>query len=243
MNTNSNSYTLIYAIVMVTVVAFLLSFISGALKEKQTVNVELDKKKQIMNSIHVDWKGKDADALYNQYIVDGLIINSEAEIIEQSKDAAFRVDIIKEMVKPLGERQLPVFVANIDGEIKYIMSLRGAGLWGPLWGYIALNNDRNTIFGVYFSHASETPGLGADIANLPFQEQFIGKHILNIQHEFASIAVMKPGTYDEAREQVDGISGGTITSKGVENMLYNSLLQYDKFFQQSNIGGEEQSNE
>ena len=233
MNTNNNSYTLIYAIVMVVIVAFLLSFVSSALKDKQTANVELDKKKQIMNSLQIEWKGQDAEALYNKYIVDGLVINSEAEVLEQSKDAAFVIDIVKEMSKPLAERRLPVYVAEIDGDTKYIISLRGAGLWGPLWGYMALDSDKNTVFGAYFSHASETPGLGANIADKDFQEKFMGKHILNDQHEFVSIAVMKPGTTAQGQEQVDGISGGTITSKGVEEMLYKSLSQYDKFFQES----------
>lgn len=237
MDTNKNSYTLIYAIVMVVIVAFLLSFVSSALKEKQTVNVELDKKKQILSSLQIDLKGQDAEALYNKYIVNGLVINSDAKVLKESKDDAFYIDIVKEMGKPLNERQLPVFVANIDGSTKYIISLRGAGLWGPLWGYLALDDDKNTIFGTFFSHASETPGLGANIADAWFQEQFIGKHILNSKHEFVSVAVMKAGTRADGKEQVDAISGGTITSKGVEDMLYNSLVQYDKFFQQVTEGG------
>ncbi len=235
MNTNKNSYTLIYAVVMVIIVAFLLSFISSALKEKQTENVELDKKKQILSSLRIDLKDQDAEAVYNKYIVNGLIINSDAELLTESKDDAFNIDIVKEMTKPLDKRELPVYVANVDGQTKYIISLRGAGLWGPLWGYVALDDDKNTIYGVYFLHASETPGLGANIVEPWFQEQFIGKHILNDRHEFVSVAVMKPGTRADGKDQVDGISGGTITSKGVEDMLYNSLGQYDKFFQQTDL--------
>lgn len=239
MNTNKNSYTLIYAIVMVVIVAFLLSFVSSALKEKQTANVELDKKKQILSSLGIDLKGQDAEKLYEEHIVNGLVINSEAKILKESKDDAFYIDIVKEMTKPLNKRELPVYVANVNGATKYIISLRGAGLWGPLWGYIALDDDKNTIFGTYFSHASETPGLGANITESWFQNQFIGKHILNEKHDFVSVAVMKPGTRADGKEQVDGVSGGTITSKGVEEMLYNSLGQYDKFFQQVTEGGNE----
>ncbi len=239
MNTDKNSYTLIYAIVMVIVVAFLLSFVSSALKARQTANVELDKKKQILNSLNVDWLGKDVEALYNTYIVEGLVIDTKGTILEKSKDAAFDIDIVKEMAKPLAERQLPIYVASVDGNKKYIFSLRGTGLWGALWGYIALDSDKNTVYGTYFSHASETPGLGANIADAPFQQQFRGKHILNDRNEFVSIAVMKSGARAEGRDQVDGISGGTITSKGVENMLYNSLEQYDKFFQLTTEGGNE----
>jgi len=234
MDTNKNSYTLIYAIVMVVIVAFLLSFVASALKDRQTANVELDKKKQILSSLQIDLKGQDAEALYNKYIVNGLVINSAAEVLEESKDVAFYIDVVKEMNKPLAERQLPIYVAEVDGETKYIVSLHGAGLWGPLWGYLALNDDRNTIFGTYFSHAGETPGLGSNITEPAFQNQFIGKHILNSEREFVSVAVMKVGTRSAGKEQVDALSGGTITSKGVEDMLYNSLVQYDKFFQQNN---------
>lgn len=240
MNTDKNSYTLIYAIVMVVVVAFLLSFVSSALKDRQTANVELDKKKQILSSLKIDLAGQDAENLYNKYIIDGLVINSDGKVLKQSKDDAFYIDIVKEMSKPLAERELPVYVAKMDdGSTKYVMSLRGTGLWGALWGYLALDSDKNTVYGTYFSHASETPGLGANIADAPFQDQFIGKHIMNNRSEFVSIAVMKAGARAEGREQVDAISGGTITSKGVEDMLYNSLGQYDKFFQQVTEGGNE----
>lgn len=239
MNTDKNSYTLIYAIVMVVVVAFLLSFVSSALKEKQTANVELDKKKQILNSLNVDWAGQDVQALYDKYIVNGLVVNADGEVLEESKDAVFNTDIVKEMAKPLAERRLPVYVADVEGDTKYIFSLRGAGLWGAIWGYLALDSDLNTVYGTYFSHASETPGLGAEIATPAFQQRFEGKHILNSDDDFVSIAVMKPGTHAQGQEQVDGISGGTITSKGVEDMLYKSLGQYDKFFQQATKGGNE----
>ena len=235
MNTNKNSYTLIYAVAMVVVVAFMLSFVSSALKEKQTANVELDKKKQILRSININLKGQDAEALYDKYVINGLIINSDAEMLAESKDEAFNVDIVKESAKPLDERRLPVYIAEVDGRVKYVISLRGAGLWGPIWGYIALNDDKNTVFGVFFSHASETPGLGANITDAWFQNQFAGKHILNNRSEFVSIAIMKTGTRVEGSDQVDAISGGTITSKGVEKMLYDSMSQYDNFFQQNDM--------
>ena len=232
MDTNKSSYTLTYAVVMVIVVAFLLSFVSSALKEKQASNVELDKKKQILTSLKINLKNQDAEALYDKYIVNGLIINSDAQTLAESKNDAFHVDIVKESTKPLVERRLPVYIADVDGRMKYVISLRGAGLWGPIWGYLALNDDKNTIFGVYFSHAGETPGLGANITDAWFQNQFDGKRIFNDARELVSIAVMKTGARAEAREQVDAVSGGTITSKGVENMLYGSLSQYDRYLQQ-----------
>lgn len=232
MDTNKNSYTLIYAIVMVVVVALMLALVSSGLKDKQTLNVELDKKKQILSSLKIDLKGQNAAALYDKYIVKELIVNSKAEVLSEKKGEAFAVDIIKEGDKALESRKLPVYVASVDGKTKYIIPVRGAGLWGPIWGYIALDDDKNTVFGTFFSHASETPGLGAEIANAPFQNSFIGKHILSADRAFLSIGIMKKGQVDEDREQIDAISGSTITSKGVQRMLENSMKQYELFFKQ-----------
>jgi len=232
MNTNSNNYTLIYAVVMVVVVALLLALVSSGLKDIQTKNVELDKKKQILSSLKVDLEGKDAAAVYNELIVKELVVDVNAKILSEVKGEAFAIDIIKESAKKQEERKLPVYVAQIDSKTKYIIPVRGAGLWGPIWGYVALDDDKNTVFGTYFSHASETPGLGAEIALPAFQDAFIGKHILNDAKEFVSIAVMKAGQTAENKEQIDAIAGGTITSKGVENMLLNSIGQYEAFLKQ-----------
>lgn len=237
MNTNSNKYTLIFAIVMVLIVAMVLAFVSGSLKEKQTINVELDKKKQILYSLNVDVEGQDVEALYSKTVTEELVVNSKGEVIESPKVAAFNIVIKKELSKPLEERELPLYVAQIEGQTKYVISLFGAGLWGPIWGYASLNDDRNTVYGTYFSHASETPGLGAEIVYPAFQDQFIGKKILSNQGEFVSVAIMKPGQTTQDRDYVDGISGGTITSKGVEDMLLNCLGQYEGFLLESTEGG------
>jgi Na+-transporting NADH:ubiquinone oxidoreductase subunit C len=215
---------------MVIVIALLLALVSSGLKETQTKNVELDKKKQILSSLKVDIKDQDAAALYNSIITKELIVDVNAKVLSEVKGEAFAIDIIKEAAKKAEERKLPIYVAEISGKVKYIIPVRGAGLWGPIWGYIALNEDKNTVFGTYFSHASETPGLGAEIALPTFQDLFIGKHILNDTKEFVSIAVMKAGQTAENKDQVDAISGGTITSKGVEAMLLNSIGQYKEFF-------------
>lgn len=230
MNTNKNSYTIIYAIVMVVVVALLLAFVSGALKSTQTANVELDKKKQILTSLNIDLKGKDAAAVYDEYIQKAVVVNSKGEVVSDDRNKAFNIDIAKELSKKEGEElQLPVYIATIDGKEKYILSARGAGLWGPIWGYIAFNEDKNSIFGTYFAHASETPGLGAEIAYKEFQNEFIGKKILNPDNQFVSIAIVKPGQKAQDRDYVDGISGGTITSNGVEAMLLKSIGQYEPY--------------
>lgn len=239
MDTNKNSYTIIYAAVMVVVVALLLALVSSGLKETQTTNVKLDKKKQILSALQINLEDQDAAALYDQYIVKELVVNTKADILSEVKGEAFDIDIVKEAAKPLESRHLPIYVAQMEGQIKYIIPLRGAGLWGPIWGYVALNDDKNTVFGTYFSHASETPGLGAEIALPKFQQEFVGKHILNDRNEFVSIAVMKAGQNSDTQEQVDAISGGTITSKGVEAMLLNSIGQYEAFLNKSNGGTQE----
>ena len=239
MDTNKNSYTIIYAAVMVVVVALLLALVSSGLKETQTTNVKLDKKKQILSALQINLEDQDAAALYDQYIVKELVVNTKAEILSEVRGQAFDIDVVKETAKPLEDRKLPVYVAQMEGQIKYIIPLRGAGLWGPIWGYVALNDDKNTVFGTYFSHASETPGLGAEIALPKFQQEFVGKHILNDRNEFVSIAVMKAGQNSDTQEQVDAISGGTITSKGVEAMLLNSIGQYEAFLNKSNGGTQE----
>ncbi|HLP05340.1 MAG TPA: NADH:ubiquinone reductase (Na(+)-transporting) subunit C [Paludibacter sp.] len=236
MDTNNNGYTLVYAAIMVVVVAFMLVLVSGALKSTQESNVKLDKKKQILSSLKINTEGLDAAALYDKYIAKAMIVNTKGEVVSGSREEAFDIDMGKELSKKAESRRLPVFIANIDGKTKYIVMLRGTGLWGPIWGYISLDDDKNTVYGVYFSHASETPGLGANITEQPFRSQFVGKHILNDKNKFVSIAVMKSGKTAVGKEQVDAISGGTITSKGVESMLLNCIGQYDQFFKQTSGG-------
>jgi Na+-transporting NADH:ubiquinone oxidoreductase subunit C len=182
---------------------------------------------------------KDTEALFQQYITEAVVLNSNGDVVLNSDIKAFDIDIKKELAKPLASRNLPLYIANVDGETKYIISLLGAGLWGPIWGYISLDANKSTVYGTFFSHASETPGLGAEIALPKFQKQFIGKDILNDQKEFVSIAILKAGQKPDGQDMVDAISGGTITSKGVEAMLKNCIGQYDKYLQQTNGGTEE----
>lgn len=236
MNTNKNSYTLIYATVMVVIVALMLAVVSSSLKEKQQANVRLDKMKQILTSINVNTEGQDAEAMFNQYIKQQLVVNSNGEIIEKPLDPAFNIEVKKQLSLPLEKRQLPLYIAEVDGQTKYIISLFGAGLWGPIWGYISLDEDKNTIFGTYFSHASETPGLGANIADKEFQERFtkdVRRKIFNDKNEFVSVLVQKKSDRKAENDvhEIDAISGGTITSKGVEKMLSNCLGQYVNYLQ------------
>ena len=196
-NTNSNVYTIVYATVLVIIVAFLLALANSALKPRQDANVALSQKKQILASINERNLGdKQSEETYEALV-------SEAQ---------------------LGD--LTFYIAKKDGKELYILPVRGAGLWGAIWGYVALNDDRNTIFGTYFDHESETPGLGGEIKTEKFQNQFIGKHILDANGQFVGIGIMKAGQTAEGMEQVDAISGATITSKGVETMIQTSVQQF-----------------
>ena len=123
-----------------------------------------------------------------------------------------------------------------NGEVKYILPVYGAGLWGPIWGYVAVNNDGTTIYGAYFSHQGETPGLGAEIAKPEFQVQFEGKELYK-DGEFRAIDVMKAGQKPaDNADYVNAISGGTVTSKGVEAMLKSCLSDYSAFLNQLKNG-------
>ena len=220
MNTNKNSYTFIYASVMVIIVAFLLAFVSSALKPIQQKNVELDKKKQVLAALNIF--EKDAEAAYATYVKADQLLATDGSVA--AENGGFAVEN-----SAVNAENLPLYVCEVEGETKYVLPLYGAGLWGPIWGYVALNADKETIYGVYFSHAGETPGLGAEITNREkFQVPFIGKKALNADNEVV-ISVVKNGKVQNPETEVDGISGGTITSQGVDNMLKEGIALYKAF--------------
>jgi Na+-transporting NADH:ubiquinone oxidoreductase subunit C len=190
------------------------------------MNEENDKRQQILRSINVRAAAKEAEAKYNELIREAYLVDEDGK---KAGGDAFAADV----AKSFAEHKYPVFVATVNGETKYIMAMQGAGLWGPLWGYIALDEDRNTVFGADFSHAGETPGLGAEITNSSFSRQFAGKKIFQ-NGNFTSIAIVKPGKSAAGQDYVDGISGGTITSQGVDKMVFDSLRGYVKFLTSQN---------
>ena len=174
---------------------------------------------------------------FNKLIVEQLVVNRQGDRVEGVDP--FTVNLKVEFAKPDEEQNLPVFVAQLDdGSRKYILPLLGRGLWGPIWGYISLKDDYNTIYGATFAHKAETPGLGAEIANLDFQEQFKGKQIFQ-DNKFVSISVVKGGARPDNAHGVDAVSGGTITSQGLEDMIKDCLRGYQEFF----IKSKTQSNE
>lgn len=227
MNKQGNTYTIIYITILVCVVGAVLAWVALALKSKQDDNIKVDKMQQMLSSIRVSSTKDNAIDLYNQYITDSYIINSKGE---KQDGEAFDVSIAGEIKKTPDERSLPVFVCGIDGSTKYIIPVYGAGLWGPIWGYLSIEGDGSTIYGAYFSHQGETPGLGAEIAKEEFAKKFEGKQLYK-DGTFKSIAVVKKGKFPaNGEDYVDGISGGTITSTGVQTMMKSCLECYDAFF-------------
>lgn len=220
MNTNSNSYTIIYASVMVIIVAFLLAFVSSSLKEQQNKNVELDTKKQILAALNIA-DVEDAESTYNSIVKGDMLMQADGSLV--ANEGAFNTSYKGE----IAEGRLHVFECEVDGQKKYVIPVYGAGLWGPIWGYIGLNEDKNTVYGVYFSHAGETPGLGAEITTPKFQGQFAGKKVFDGAN--VGLSVVKNGRVANPDYEVDGISGGTITSQGVDAMLKDCLKPYEKF--------------
>ena len=240
MDTNKNSYTIIYSIVMVVVVAAVLAFVSLSLKDKQNENISNEKKQYLLASV-----GLGADANFDSVIKSAVVVDGNGKIIntadsDVAKSEAFAISTSEQNTKikalatlapeaheaAKAELRLPVFIADLpDGSQAYIFSAYGAGLWGPIWGWLSLKTDFSTIVGVKFDHQGETPGLGAEIATPKFSNQFIGKEIF-ANGEFTSVAIVKGGVKEGSTNQVDAISGGTITSKALEASILNWFEAY-----------------
>lgn len=229
MNRQGNTYTVLYSVGLVLVVGVVLSLVYQALRPRQEENIANDTKKQILAAARiVPENGESVGELYKKYITDEYVVNSKGEKVE-SAVPAFRIDVAAQVKLPDDERLLPVFVCSTEKDgTKYILPVYGAGLWGPIWGYIAFDADGSTIYGAYFAHQGETPGLGAEIEKPAFSSQFDGKRILGAGGEFEPISIVKAGQKAPG-EYVNAVSGGTITSQGVQAMLANSLKPYAAF--------------
>ncbi len=236
----SNTYIYTFSVIMVVLVALLLSVAALQLKPFQDKNIEVEKKQNILASVRINSTVKDAVDLYAKYITDGFVLNNKGEYVVNDKgeklkiEDAFKIDMKTELGKPASERMLPVYVATLENGIKaYVLPLRGKGLWGPIWGYISLEPDLNTIYGALYDHQGETPGLGAEITFDWFEDPFRGKTIFQDSTTFVSVKVLKGGAPKDNPHAVDAISGGTITSKGLEAMLDSCLVQYKTYFIQN----------
>ena len=232
MNTEKNSYIFIYSTIMVVVIAAALTYVSQSLKEPQENNIRIEKMQNILASVNIVSTPKNAEEIYKKFITSSLVVNSKGEKIENA--IAFDINLADELKKEkIEERLFPVYICTPnegDSLQLYIVPLRGKGLWGPIWGYMSFQPDFNTIAGCVFDHKGETPGLGAEINTSNFQKQFFGKQIFDVENKFTSVGVMKGGAKDDDIHAVDAISGGTITSKGLEAMVKDCLSSYQEYF-------------
>jgi len=229
---NSNSYTFGFAVLMVFVVGSLLALASQGLKARQEKNATDKKMMSILSAINIDATRENAQELYNKYVIDSKIISGK----DLSADA-FDVDIKKEFRDKnirVSDRNYPLYVCDKDGEKFYIIPVVGTGLWGPIWGFVALESDFKTIYGATFDHKSETPGLGAEIKYASYSDQYTGETISDTTGSFQPIIVVKDGSGSGINSKVDGITGGTITSKGVEEMTTRTLEVYANYFKSLN---------
>ncbi len=230
--TDGNSYTIIYSCAVVTVVAFLLAFVSKILEPQSLANVRIDKKSQILASLNLRDVGKaDVEKTYAEVVEADKVIDKEGNVVKDgaSKDAdGFTVED-----KDISDANLPLYVCKVNGETKYVIPVTGKGLWDAIWGYVALNADKNTVYGAYFSHKGETAGLGAVITEYDkFQKQFEGKKLMNADGSAVALGVAKKGKAvnglpDESR--CDAVTGATLTSDGVNNMLHDCISRYMTF--------------
>ncbi len=236
----SNRYIFIFSLIMVMIVAMLLSFVAMQLKPRQQLNQEIERKSDILRSVGEAERASDVkdynafiEQEFEKYITDSYVVNYDGELLEgDAFDVLLRLK--DEADKPAEERHYPVFVyTSGSGDKKYVVPARGKGLWGPIWGYIAFESDLNTISGVIYDHSKETPGLGAEINTDWFEGKFKGKRIFDEQGNFVSITVEKGVDVATNPHAVDAISGGTITSVGLSDMLEDFIGGYVNHFKAS----------
>jgi Na+-transporting NADH:ubiquinone oxidoreductase subunit C len=238
MNTDSNRHTYLFAGVMVITIAFVLSFTSESLKEIKADNVKKEKMQNILFAAGINVSRDESEELYTQYIIEELSLTNNGDI--DNSVSAFNINLALEIKKDINNQRFPLYVANIDDNRYYIIPLRGNGLWNAIWGYIALKEDVNTIKGVSFGHQAETAGLGAEITEDWFTNSFVDEKILNDNGDFVGVYVTKtnndPENTDKNDNEVDAISGATITGDGVADMIKERLENYLPYF--NNISNE-----
>ncbi|MDC3297323.1 NADH:ubiquinone reductase (Na(+)-transporting) subunit C [Flavobacteriaceae bacterium] len=232
MNRDSNKHTYIFAVLMVLSVAFVLSFTSESLKDLQNANVKKEKMQNILSSVGINVTRDESEDLYMDYISEELSLKSDGTIDDDID--AFDINLALEVKKDSETQRFPLYIANVENEKFYVIPLRGAGLWAEIWGYIALKEDINTIKGVSFDHKSETAGLGAEITEDWFIDSFTDEKINDSQGNFVGVYLTKsnndPRNVDKMDNEVDAISGATITGDGVSDMIIERVQNYLPYF-------------
>ena len=241
-NTEKNTYTLLFAIGLVVVVGTLLAAIDSSLKDKIRINKILEKQQNILYAIGINENegnsvnfiaADKAEEEFNKYVTKQIYIQGD-EVIEDDK--AYLIDVKKQKAlakDPSYMRKLPLFIAEKDGRILYVAPIRGKGLWDAIWAYVSVDEDM-VIRGIYFDHKAETPGLGANIKQRFFMDDFIGESLLDSQGNFKGVTVSKtnldPKNEDKYDNEVDAIAGSTITGDGVTAMIRSDLSLYQPYF-------------
>jgi Na+-transporting NADH:ubiquinone oxidoreductase subunit C len=229
---NSNSFTFIFSTILVVVVGSLLAMTYLGLKPAYDENVRREKMQNILASMNVEVERDAAPAKYDELVKETLLVDAQGQPAEGD---AFGLDVLKQYkdwkagVVKAEDMKYPVYMATKDGQLLYVLPMMGTGLWGPVWGYLSVKDDGRTINGSTFDHKGETPGLGAEIATPIFEEPFEGKTFTDEQGAYTGIKVYKGGSGTTDPHGVDGISGGTITSQGVDEMLMRTLAIYDTY--------------
>ena len=218
-NTNSNTYIIIYSVVMVVVVAVLLSLAALGLKDRQDENKLNEKKTQIVKALGED----PATVSYDSVISNAVILDASGAVVSEDVNEVFNA--LNDLKASFAAERYPLFVATSG----VVVPLYGAGLWGPIWGYIALDADMDTVKGVVFDHAGETPGLGAEITTPKHQALYPGKTIYE-GYALVGVTLKKGGADKSNPHQVDAITGGTKTSDGVSAMISDCLNYYKPYF-------------
>ena len=218
-NTNSNTYIIIYSVVMVVVVAVLLSVAALGLKPRQEANMLNEKKTQIVKALGEN----PATVAYDSVITKAVILDASGAVVSEDVNEVFAA--LNDLNGSFAAQRYPIFVATSG----VVVPLYGAGLWGPIWGYIALDADMDTVKGVVFDHAGETPGLGAEITTPKHQAMYPGKTIYE-GDAIVGVTLKKGGADKSNPHEVDAITGGTKTSDGVTAMISDCLNYYKPYF-------------
>ena len=245
-NTEKNTYTLLFAVGLVVIVGTLLAAIDSSLKDKIRINEILEKQQNILYAIGINENegnnvsfiaAEKAEEEFNKYITKQIYIQGN-EVIEDNK--AYLIDVKKQKTlakDPSHKRKLPLFLAQKDGRNLYVAPIRGKGLWDAIWAYVSVDENM-VIRGIYFDHKAETPGLGANIKQRFFMDDFIGESLLDSQGNFKGVTVSKtnldPKNEDKYDNEVDAIAGSTITGDGVTAMIRSDLSLYQPYFNSLN---------
>ncbi len=245
-NTDKNSYTILFSIAMVVVVGSILAGFASGLKPLIKANERFEKQQNILYAMGVNNNEDPNDVefistdvveeKFKTYITKQVVIQGGEE---KENNEAYLIDIKKESNKAKDgdyKRRLPLFIGQKDGKEIYVIPVRGKGLWDAIWGFVAVDRTM-TIQGVFFDHKGETPGLGAEIKQRFFMDDFEGESFLQ-NGEFGSIKVAKgnndPKNVDKTDQEVDALAGATITGDGLSAMLKKDIKMYLPYFKSLN---------